>query len=132
MYIYIYILKYNRKGYTNCSTVSLFLKIRSIHETKIVDENDLITTEVKRNDRKLPVHWSSNILKWYKRNAIVNDLTRATRIVSFPADEIPKIKMLTIRIGFSIVALITFKKNQRKLTTSSFPLVSLVFQRRLY
>ena len=32
-------------------------------ETKIVYSNDVITTEVKRNDRKLPVHWSSKIPK---------------------------------------------------------------------
>ena len=30
--------------------------------------------------------------KRYKRNAIISDLNRATRIASFPADEIPKIK----------------------------------------
>ena len=28
-------------------------------DTKIVYTNAIITTEVKRNDRKLPVHWSS-------------------------------------------------------------------------
>ena len=56
-------------------------------DTKIVYSNDVITTEVKRNDRKLPVHWSSKVPKWYKRNAIISDLNRATRIASFPADE---------------------------------------------
>ena len=61
-------------------------------DTKIVYSNDVITTEVKRNDRKLPVHWSSKVPKWYKRNAIISDLNRATRIASSPADEIPKIK----------------------------------------
>ena len=61
-------------------------------DKKIVYSNDVITTEVKRNDRKLPVHWSSKVPKRYKRNAIISDLNRATRIASFPADEIPKIK----------------------------------------
>ena len=56
-------------------------------DTKIVYSNDVITTEVKRNDRKLPVHWSSKVPKWYKGNAIISDLNRATRIASFPADE---------------------------------------------
>ena len=56
-------------------------------DTKTVYSNDVITTEVKRNDRKLPVHWSSKVPKWYKRNAIISDLNRATRIASFPADE---------------------------------------------
>ena len=61
-------------------------------DTKIVFSNDVITTEVKRNERKLPVHWSSKVPKQYKRNAIISDLNRATRITSFPGDEIPKIK----------------------------------------
>ena len=61
-------------------------------DTMIVYSNDILTTEVKRNERKLPFHWSSKVLKRYKRNAIISDLNRATRISSFPADEIPKIK----------------------------------------
>ena len=61
-------------------------------DTKIVYSNDVITTEVKRNEGKLPVLWSSKVPKRYKRNAIISDLNRATRIASFPADEIPKIK----------------------------------------
>ena len=40
--------------------------------------NDVITTEVKRNERNLPVHWSSKVPKWYKRNAIISDLNRVT------------------------------------------------------
>ena len=61
-------------------------------DTKIVYSNDVITTEVKRNERKLPIHWSSKVPKRYKRNAVISDLNRATCIASFPADEIPKIK----------------------------------------
>ena len=61
-------------------------------DTQIVYSNDVITTEIKRNERKLPVHWSSKVSKRYKRNTIISDLNRATRITSFPADEIPKIK----------------------------------------
>ena len=65
-------------------------------DTKIVYSNDVITTEVKRNDRKLPVHWSSKVPKWYKRNAIISDLNRATHIANFTADEIPKIKQTKV------------------------------------
>ena len=105
-------------------------------ETKIVYSNDVITTEVKRNDIKLPVHWSLKVPKQYKRNAIISDLNRATRIANFPADEIPKIKQKFLNadnpLDLSIVSLISFKKNQMKLTTTSLPLVSLIFQRRLY
>ena len=61
-------------------------------DTKIVYSNDVITTESKRNDRRLPVHWSSKAPKPYKRNATISDFNRATCIASFPADEIPKIK----------------------------------------
>ena len=61
-------------------------------DTKIGYSNDIITTEVKRNERKLPVHLSSKVPKWYTRNAIISDLNRATRKASFPADEIPKIE----------------------------------------
>ena len=61
-------------------------------DTKIVYSNDSIATEVKCNERKLPVHWSSKVVKRYKRNAIIGDLNRATGVASFPADEIPKIK----------------------------------------
>ena len=32
-------------------------------DTKIVYSNDVIATEVKHNDRKLSVHWSSNVPK---------------------------------------------------------------------
>ena len=48
-------------------------------DTKTVYSNDVITTEVKRNEGKLPVHWSSKVPKRYKRNAIINDLNRATQ-----------------------------------------------------
>ena len=61
-------------------------------DAKIVYSNGVIATEVKRNDRKLPVHWSSKVSKRYKRNAIISNLNRATRIANFPVDEIPKIK----------------------------------------
>ena len=60
--------------------------------TKIVYSSDVITTEVKRTEHQLPVHWFlSNVPKRDKRNAIISDLNRVT-IGSFPADEIPKIK----------------------------------------
>ena len=55
-------------------------------DTKIGNSNDVMTTEAKRNERKLPVHLSSKVPKRYKRNAIISDLNRATRIASFPAD----------------------------------------------
>ena len=74
-------------------------------DTNDVYSNDVIATEVKRNETKLPVHWSSKVPKRYKRNAIISDLSKATRITSFPADEIPKIKqkflIVTMHIDLS-------------------------------
>ena len=85
----------------------LFLKLNSNHpnmkytfqvkpeiflDKKIVYSNYVITTEVKHNERKLPVHSSSKVPKRYKRNAIISDLNRAICIANFQADETPKIK----------------------------------------
>ena len=68
--------------------------------TKIVNGNDVITTEVKRNDRKLPVHLSSKVPKQYERNAIISDLNGATRIASFLADETPKMKQKLLNADY--------------------------------
>ena len=43
-------------------------------DTKIIYEDNQIKTKVHRNERKLPVHWTSKIPKRYKRNAINADL----------------------------------------------------------
>ena len=92
-------------------------------DIKIVYSNDVITAEVKRNEGKLPVNWSQKVQKRYKRDAIISDLNRATSIEGSPADEIPKLNksflQLTIYIDLLIMSLITFKKNQMKLTTAS-------------
>ena len=75
-------------------------------DRKIVYSNDVFTTEVKRNEKTLPVHWSSKVMKRYERSAIISDLNRATPITSFLADEIPKMKQtfLTVHIALSIVS----------------------------
>ena len=49
-------------------------------DTKIIKENGIVTTEVNRKVRKLPVHWTSRIPKRYKSNSITSDLSRALRI----------------------------------------------------
>ena len=58
-------------------------------DTKVIYEKNFITAKEYRNKRKLPVHWSSKILKRYKRNAITGDLNRAARMASVPGNEIP-------------------------------------------
>ena len=61
-------------------------------DTKIIYEDNQIKTKVHRNERKLPVHWTSKIRKRYKRNAINADLNRAARIASTFTEAIPTIK----------------------------------------
>ena len=61
-------------------------------DTKIIYEDNQIKTKIHRNERKLPVHWTSKIPKRYNRNAINADLNRAARIASTFTEEIPTIK----------------------------------------
>ena len=61
-------------------------------DTKIMYEGNQIKTQVHRNERKLPVHWTSRIPKRYKWNATKADLNRAARIASTFTEEIPTIK----------------------------------------
>ena len=45
-----------------------------------------------RYEKRLPVHWSSQIPKSYNTNAITSHLNRATRMVSAPGNKILEIK----------------------------------------
>ena len=56
--------------------------------TKIIYEDNQIKTKVHRNDRKLPIHWTSKIPKHYKWNAINADLNIAAQIASTFTEEI--------------------------------------------
>ena len=51
-------------------------------DTEITYNANAIKTAVYRSENKIPVHWSSNIPKKYKRNAINADLHRAAKISS--------------------------------------------------
>ena len=61
-------------------------------DTKIFYEDNQIKTKVHRNERKLPVHWTSNIPKRYKQNTINADLKGAAQIANTFTEEIPTIK----------------------------------------
>ena len=61
-------------------------------DTKIIQKNGIVTTEVNRKDGKLPLHWTARIPKRYKRNSITSDLNRALRISSCLKDGISKIR----------------------------------------
>ena len=68
-----------------------------------------ITTKVHHNKRKLTIHWSSQIPKRYKRNAITSDLNRTVCMASVPEmkSQILNVKflMLAIHLDSSILSL---------------------------
>ena len=104
-------------------------------DKKIVYSNDVITTEVKHNKRKVSVHWSPKVSKQHKMNAIISDLNRATCIASFPADEIPKIKQkfLNAHYPYRFINSVINNFQEKSDETDNYIicLVSLMFQRRL-
>ena len=61
-------------------------------DTKLIERNGRYTTEVYRKPSKLPVPWSSNTPKRYKRNTINGDLYRSYRIATKFEDEKVKIR----------------------------------------
>ena len=71
-------------------------------DTKIIYEDNQIKTKVHRNERKLPVNWTSKIRKRYKWNAINADLNRATRIASTYTEEIPTIKLKILSADYPL------------------------------
>ena len=60
-------------------------------------------TKVYRKLNKLPVAWSSNIPKRYKRNAINGDLHRAKRIATDFDNEIVQIKEKFLAANFPLL-----------------------------
>ena len=51
-------------------------------DTKNIQENGIVKTEVNQKDIKLLAHWTSRIQKWYQRNSIISYSNRALRISS--------------------------------------------------
>ena len=51
-----------------------------ILDTEITHINGSIETQVQRKKTKLPIPWTSNIPKRYKRNSIKTELYRAKQI----------------------------------------------------
>ena len=82
-------------------------------DIKIVYGNDVITIQVRLNERKLPVH---KVLKQNKRNAIISALNRAACIANFPVDEILKIKQKFLNADYSHRSINSvIKKFQKKI-----------------
>ena len=69
-------------------------------DTQLVNLNGNIETKVHRKINKLPIPWSSNILKCYKKNAINGDLHCAKRNATDFVKEIAPIKEKFIAATF--------------------------------
>ena len=61
-------------------------------DTEIIHINGTIETKVHRKKTKLPIPWTSNIPKRYKRNSIKTELYRAKQISSNFASEVTVIR----------------------------------------
>ena len=61
-------------------------------DTEITHINGTIETRVHRKKTKLPIPWTSNIPKRYKRNSIKTELYRAKRISSNFTSEVTVIR----------------------------------------
>ena len=79
---------------------TLEVKPEKFLDTKIVSNGGMISTLVYRKENKLTSHWSSQVPKKYKRNAINGDLSRAFKISSDFAFEVGKIKAKFEKAGY--------------------------------
>ena len=71
-------------------------------DTKLIINNGIYETQVYRKETKMPTHWSSNIPKRYKRNAISVDLHRSKRILSNFDMEVQIIKSKFKSVGYPL------------------------------
>ena len=71
-------------------------------DTKLIINNGIYETQVYRKETKMPTHWSSNIPKRYKRNAISVDLHRSKRLSSNFDTEVQIIKSKFKSVGYPL------------------------------
>ena len=71
-------------------------------DTKIFQENGIMSTEVNRKDWKLPVHWTSKIPNQCKRNSITSDLSRVFHILSCVNDKISKTRQKFLNTDYPL------------------------------
>ena len=85
-------------------------------DTEILIKNGIIETSVAVKESKIPSHWSSAVLKKYKRNAILGDLHRAHKISNnFELEEQHiKKKYLSIRTILFCLLLILISKSANR------------------
>ena len=84
-------------------------------DTEIMIKNGIIETSVLVEESKIPNHWSSAVLKKYKRNAILGDLHRAHNISSnFELEkQLIKKKYLSVNFPYNFIQS-TFNSYQQK------------------
>ena len=89
-------------------------------DTEIIENKGVIETKVYRKTTKLPVPWSSNIPKRYKRNTINTDLYRAKRIATNLDNKLVIIKKKFLAADYhhrffnSIVNMFIEKENKKE------------------
>ena len=97
-------------------------------ETRLLINNGIYETQVYRKETKTPTHWSSNISKRYKRNAISADLHQPKRISSNFDAEVQiiksKFKSVDYPLPFTDNVIRTFRErntvDQNNITDDNF------------
>ena len=100
-------------------------------DTRLLINNGIYETQVYRKETKIPTHWSSNIPKRCKRNAISVDLHRSKLISSNFDTEVQiiksKFKLLGYPLPFIDNVIRTFKEknivDQNNVTDDDEPLI---------
>ena len=97
-------------------------------DTRLLINNGIYETQVYRKETKTPTHWSSNISKRYKRNAISADLHQPKRISSNFDAEVQiiksKFKSVDYPLPFTDNVIRTFRErntvDQNNITDDNF------------
>ena len=97
-------------------------------DTRLLINNGIYETQVYRKETKTPTHWSSNISKRYKRNAISADLHQPKRISSNFDAEVQiiksKFKSVDYPLPFTDNVICTFRErntvDQNNITDDNF------------
>ena len=100
-------------------------------DTRLLINNGIYEIQLYRKETKIPRHWSPNIHKWYKRNAISVDLHRSKQISSNFDKKVPiiksKFKSVDYPLPFIDNVIRTFKEknivDQNNVTDDDEPLI---------
>ena len=93
-------LSFKLNNYRRNINLTIEISPAKILDTQLVKLNGKIKTKVYRKLNKVPVPWSSNVSKRYKRNAINGDLHRVKQIATDFEKEIVQIKEKFLAANF--------------------------------